>query len=295
MRDPYKVLGVDRTASADAIKKAFRKLAKKHHPDLHPNDKRAAETFKEINAAYDLLSDPVKRGRFDRGEIDASGAERAYTYHEGFAGGGRRGPGAAPFGGDFGSEDIFADLFGRGGRRGGGSLRGTDLRAVLEVGFVDAALGTRKRIMRDGRMLDVTIPPGAENGQTLRLKGQGGPGLGGGPAGDMYVEIKVLPHPLFRREGDDIVMDLPITLPEAVLGAKVTVPVLEGKVALNIPKGANSGTKLRIRGKGIPKRDGSRSDAYVVLVVKLPPEPDAELAGFLARWAPAHPYKVRDE
>jgi DnaJ-class molecular chaperone len=141
----------------------------------------------------------------------------------------------------------------------------------------------------------VVIPPGTENGQTLRLKGQGGAGLGGGPAGDMFFEIKVLPHPRFRREGEDIVMDLPITLAEAALGAKVTVPLLEGKVALNIPKGANTGTKLRVRGKGIPRRDGSRSDVYVVLSVMMPPDVDPELAAFLARWAPSHPYKVRND
>jgi DnaJ-class molecular chaperone len=287
------VLGVERTAGPDAVKKAYRRLAKKHHPDLHPGDRRAPEVFKEINAAYDILSDPDKRARYDRGEIDASGAEqRAYTFQEGFAGGG--GGGGGPFGRDFGADDIFADLFGRASRRSG-RVAGSDLRASLEVSFVDAALGARKRILRDGRSLDVVIPPGTEDSQTLRLKGQGGPGLGGGPAGDMYVEIRVLPHPRFRREGEDIVMDLPITLPEAVLGAKITVPVLEGKVALNIPKGASSGTKLRIRGKGIPRRDGSRSDVYVVLSILLPPEPDAELASFLTRWAPSHPYRVRSE
>ncbi|MFO1189098.1 MAG: J domain-containing protein [Alphaproteobacteria bacterium] len=291
MRDPYTVLGVERSASADAIKKAYRRLAKKYHPDLHPGDKRAADAFKEVNAAYDLLSDATKRARFDRGEIDASGAEqRAYSYQEGFSGGGQAG---APFGHNFGADDIFADLFGR--TRRSGRVRGNDLRTSIEIGFVDAALGARKRIMRDGRSLDVVIPPGTDDGQTLRLKGQGGPGLGGGPAGDMLVEIKVLPHPQFRREGDDIVIDLPISLSEAVLGGKITVPVLEGKVALNIPKGANTGTKMRIRGKGIPRRDGSRSDVYVVLAVMLPPEPDPDLTAFLARWAPSHPYKVRNE
>lgn len=288
MRDPYTVLGIERSASADAVKKAYRRLAKKHHPDLHAGDKRAAETIKEINAAYDLLSDPAKRARFDRGEIDANGAEqRAYSYHEG-------GDGGSPFSRDFGADDIFADLFGR-GKRQSGRMRGSDLRASLEVSFLDAALGARRRVMRDGRSLDVVIPPGTENGQTLRLKGQGGAGLGGGPAGDMFFEIRVLPHPRFQRDGEDIVMDLPITLAEAALGAKVTVSLLEGKVALNIPKGANTGTKLRVRGKGIPRRDGSRSDVYVVLSVMMPPDVDPELAAFLARWAPTHPYKVRND
>lgn len=290
MRDPYTVLGVERTANADAIKKAYRKMAKRHHPDLHAGDKRAAEAIKEINAAYGLLSDPAKRARFDRGEIDANGAEqRAYSYQEG--GGG---PGGSPFSHDFGAEDIFADLFGRGGRRNS-HMRGSDLRASLEVSFLDAALGARKRVMREGRSLDVVIPPGTEDGQTLRLKAQGGAGLGGGPAGDMYFELKVLPHPRFRRDGEDIAMNLSITLAEAVQGAKITVPVLEGQVALNIPKGANTGAKLRIRGKGIPHRDGSRSDVIVELAVTLPPDIDSELAAFIARWAPAHPYKVRNE
>lgn len=290
MRDPYTVLGVERTANADAIKKAYRKMAKRHHPDLHAGDKRAAEAIKEINSAYGLLSDPAKRARFDRGEIDANGVEqRAYSYQEG--GGG---PGGSPFGQDFGTEDIFADLFGRRGRTNS-RMRGNDLRASLEVDFLDAALGARKRVMREGRLLDVVIPPGTEDGQTLRLKAQGGAGLGGGPAGDMYFEIKVLPHPRFRRDGEDIAMDLPITLAEAVQGAKITVPVLEGQVALNIPKGANTGTRLRIRGKGIPRRDGSRSDVIVALTVMLPPDIDSELAAFIARWAPTHPYKVRSE
>jgi len=310
MKDPYQTLGVARTASADEIKKAYRKLAKKLHPDLNPGNKKIEQEFKEVTAAYDLLSDADKRAKFDRGEIDASGAERPgrgfyRSYAESGQGAKYRGGG----GGDesFFGDDIFSDLFGggfgggAGGKRAGGarggprmSIRGADVSYAATADFVEAALGTKKRLtLTDGKTLDVTIPPGTEDGQTLRLKGQGLPGMGGGPAGDAFIEIKVEPHAFFTRQGDDIHLELPVSLPEAVLGASITVPTLDGKVTLKVPAGSNTGTMLRLRGKGVARRDGARGDQYVKLKVVLPEKPDAELREFVERWAEKNAYDAR--
>jgi len=300
MKDPYKTLGVPRDASPEEIKKAYRKLAKKLHPDLNPGNKKIEQEFKEVSAAYDLLSDPEKRARYDRGEIDASGAEQPgrgfyRSYAEGGQGAKYR---SAGMGDSFFGEDIFADLFGFGDRnraRGGArmNIRGADVSYAVTVDFVEAALGTKKRLtLTDGKTLDVTIPPGTEDGQTLRLKGQGLPGMGG-PPGDAFIEVKVKPHPHFTREGNDIHLELPVTLPEAVLGASVTVPTLDGKVSLKVPPGSNTGTVLRLRGKGIPRAGGSRGDQYVKLKVVLPERPDSELSDFIERWSKRHPYDVR--
>jgi len=295
MRDPYEILQVARTASADEIKKAYRKLAKKLHPDLNPGNKAVEQQFKEVSAAYDLLSDPEKRRRYDRGEIDASGMERPQrSYYRNYA---EAGDGAKYW--DFGSEtfsaeDLFADLFGsRRGRGRGVRMRGADVTYTTTVDFLDAARGARRRItLEDGKALDITIPPGTEDGQTLRLKGQGRPGVGGGEAGDAFIEIRVLPHPYFTRQGNDVHLDLPVTLPEALLGATVTVPTIEGKVSLKIPPGSNTGTTLRLRGRGIA-REGQRGDQYVKLRVMLPERPDRDLTDFIRRWAEANPYDVR--
>jgi DnaJ-class molecular chaperone len=298
MPTPYEILGVAPSASADDIKKAYRKLAKKLHPDLNPGNKKVEQQFKELSAAYDLLSDPAKRARFDRGEIDASGAERPdRPFYRRYAEG-REGAKYQDFGVDEDSfvDDLFSNLF-RQQRRSERSmhLRGADVTYVAEVDFVEAAIGSRKRLMlTDGKTLDVTIPPGTEDGQTLRLKGQGLPGAGGGAAGDAYIEIKVAPHPVFSRKGNDVHIDLAVTLPEAVLGATVTAPTIDGPVSLKVPPDSNAGSTLRLKGKGIVDRGGGkRGDQYVHLKVVLPDHADPELKAFLEKWSAQHPYSVR--
>ncbi len=298
MQDPYDVLGVRRGNSDETIRKAYRKLAKKHHPDLNPGKPEAAERFKAINAANDLLSDPEKRARFDRGEIDAEGHEaapRGFWREHGDAGRARGGFANAGAGGGFSAEDLES-LFGQAFRGGGfgedfanATRRGGDVQYSLTVDFLDAARGAVRRLtLPDGRTLDVTIPPGLRDGHVLRLKGQGRPGRNGGPAGDALVEISVAPHPYFRREGDDIVLRLPITLQEAVLGAAVDVPTLQGRVRVTVPAGSANGRRLRLKGRGI----GS-GHQYVELEVVLPRQHEPALAEFLRGWTPAHPFDPR--
>jgi DnaJ-class molecular chaperone len=296
MRNPYEVLGVPRTASADEIKKAYRKLAKKLHPDLNPGNAKIEQQFKEVSVAYDLLSDTAKRGRFDRGEIDAAGNERApFGFQRGH--GGREGGRTQTFEMDdeLPIDDLFASLFGQ--RRGGRNMRmrGADATYSTEVDFVEAALGARKRLtLTDGKTLDVTIPPATEHGQTLRLRGQGMAGASGGPAGDAYIEIRVAPHPVFSRDGNDVRVEAPISLSEAVLGATITVATIDGSVNLKVPAGSNTGTTLRLRGKGIPdRRSKQRGDEYVTLKVMLPDPPDPELKEFVEGWSRRRPYEVR--
>jgi DnaJ-class molecular chaperone len=297
MKDPYQLLGVARDADQETIKKAFRKLAKKLHPDLNPGNKKVEQEFKEVNAAYDLLSDPQKRARFDRGEIDASGAERPErSFYRAYAeGGGNAKYREAEFG-EFSAEDILSELFGRGRRnRQPPRARGEDVSYTLAVSFVDAANGAKKRVtLADGKTLDVTVPPGTEHGQTLRLKGRGMPGIGGGPAGDAYVEIQVEPHAFFTRKDSNVHLEVPVTLPEAVLGASLTVPTVDGKVSIKVPPGSNTGTTLRLKGRGIlDRKSGQRGDQYVTLKVVLPERPDPELAQFLERWSATHGYDPR--
>jgi DnaJ-class molecular chaperone len=300
--DPYTVLGVAREASQDEIRKAYRSLAKKLHPDLNPGNKDAEERFKEVAAAYDLLGDAEKRARFDRGEIDASGTETPHrSYYRDFAeagpeSGARAYESRAGFADFAESDDIFAELFGR-RAAGGGSLRmrGADLPFHLHVDFLDAVNGATRRLsLPDGSTLDVAIPPGIRDGQLLRLKGKGRPGIGGGPPGDALIEIEIMPHPIFRRDGEDIRIELPISLAEAVLGGRVDVPTPTGPVTMTIPKGANSGTILRIRGKGVARRDGTRGDEYVSLTVMLPKTPDPELEKFVAGWAEGKRHNPRE-
>ena len=289
--DPYQLLGVAKTASQDDIQKAYRKLAKKLHPDLNPGNKEAEEKFKEVSAAYDLLGDPEKRGRFDRGEIDASGAEtQRQHYYRDFAEGGQarayaNDSGYADFAGA-GGEDVFADLFGRGGRRANIKMRGQDAHYRLAVAFLDAVNGAVRQLkMPDGSEIKVTIPAGTRDGQTLRLRGKGGPGFNGGPPGDALIEIEVAPHPVFTLKGDDIHVELPVTLAEAVLGGKVNAPTPTGTVSLTIPRGSNSGKVLRLRGKGLAKPGGGHGDQYVTLKVVLPDAPDQALEDFVRDWS----------
>ncbi len=309
-KNPYTVLGVSPSASDADIRNAFRKLAKTYHPDRNPGDKRAEEKFKEISAAFDVVGDADRRRKFDRGEIDADGRERGFAGagHPGgqygrWPGSEQGGPGG--MGGGFGQQeefsdlgDIFADLFGarsrpKGGARAGGraggdgaGLRGRDLRYRLEVDFLEAACGGKKRVtMPDGRALDLTIPPGFEDGQSLRLRGQGEQGLGGGPAGDVYVDVEVRPHDHFDRDGLDIHLEAPISLAEAVLGGKITVPTITGDVALTVPKSASSGAVLRLKGRGVKTSEGRAGDQYVKLRIMLPEGGDAELEEFIRHWS----------
>jgi DnaJ-class molecular chaperone len=297
--DPYTVLGVTKDASQDDIQKAYRKLAKKLHPDLNPGNKQAEEQFKEITAAYDLLGDADKRARFDRGEIDASGAERPrQRYYRDFAEDGgetRYYTGDAGFEDLAGRDDIFAEIFGRAGRGGGAGagagggrtfrMRGADAHYRLEIDFLDAVNGASKEIqLPDGAALKVTIPPGTRDGQILRLRGKGGPGIGGGAEGDALIEIAVAAHPIFTRKGDDIHLEQPIPLAEAVLGGKVQVPTPTGAVTATVPKWSNTGRVLRLKGRGVSRRDGTRGDQYVTLKVMLPQTPDPELEQLIAEW-----------
>jgi DnaJ-class molecular chaperone len=297
-QDPYSVLGVKKDASQEDIQKAYRKLAKKLHPDLNPGNKQAEEQFKAVSAAYELLSDPEKRARFDRGEIDASGQERPqqrYYYRDFAAGAAREHPYASAEGfSDFSDEgDLFSALFGRGGRFNL-RMRGQDVHYRLPVEFLEAVNGTTRRVtLSDGSTVDVKVPPGARDGQLLRLASKGGAGIGGGPPGDAFIEIVVKPHPLFTRKGDDIHLELPVSLSEAVLGGKISVPTPTGTVSMNVPKGSNTGTVLRLRGKGVARADGTRGDAYVKLKVVLPDKPDPELEKFVQNWTAGKAYDPR--
>jgi DnaJ-class molecular chaperone len=297
--DPYTTLGVPRTASEDDIRKAFHKLAKELHPDLHPGDKQAAERFKRVSAAYDVLGDPEKRRRYDRGEIDASGEpRRAYQAHGGpFTGRGQR-PGTGAGAEDFGFSDIFADIFsGPRGPRGarGFGLRGQDVRYTLEIDFLEAITGAKKRVtMPQGGMLDLVVPEGVSDGQILRLKGKGAPGMRGAEPGDALVEIKIRPHRDFKRSGDDILLEVPISLDEAVLGARIEVPTATGRVQLTIPKGTSSGRVFRLRGKGVRNMTtGTTGDQLVTVRIELPETIDDNLAYFMNEWRQKHKYDPR--
>ena len=298
--DPYSVLGISRSASDKDIQRAFRTLAKKLHPDVNPGDDAAAERFKKISQAYELLGDPEKRRRFDAGEIDANGEPR-HAYAGGFGGHPGRGPA-----GDMGFGDIFSDLFGQGGGNRGfpggaggayraGPTRGQDIRYTLDVDFLEAVGGTRKRVsMPGGSTLEMNVPEGVEDGRVLRLKGKGRPGQRGGEAGDALVEIKVRPHKSFVRDGDDIRSDLPISIDEAVLGAKIEVETISGAVNLTIPKGTSSGQTFRLRGKGVRNATtGKNGDHFVAVKIILPDIIDDGLAYYLSEWRQTNGYNPR--
>jgi DnaJ-class molecular chaperone len=324
MRDPYEVLGVAKGANAAAIKSAFRKQAKKLHPDANKQDPKAASKFAELNAAYEILGDEDKRKAFDRGEIDAEGKPR----FQGFAGAGahpggregfenftwntegfqRRGGSARGFGGGGGFEDILKDVFGSmGGRRGrsapgmefepedfGPAGRGADISADLTITLPEAVQGGTKRLrLSTGKELDVRIPSGLTDGQTIRLKGQGMPGVDG-TSGDLLIRVSVAPHPLFKLEGVDLRLDLPITLYEAELGGKVRVPTLDGAVELTIPPHTNSGRTFRLKGKGSATKQ-SKGDLLVTVQVVLPDRSDAEFDELMRKWRNEKPYNPRKD
>jgi DnaJ-class molecular chaperone len=303
-QDPYQILGVKRDATQDEIRRAYRKLAKQHHPDLNPGNKEAEDRFKAVSGANDLLSDAEKRARFDRGEIDASGAEKPpehgyYRQHaEGAQGPRYQRAGGFTDGQEFGGEDmgdIFADLFGqrsggqRGGRGGGAGMRmrGQDRAYSLTVDFVEAAQGAKKRLsLAPDSTLDVTIPAGFQDGQILRLKGKGEEGFGGGPPGDALIEIHVAPHPFFHRDGNDIRVEVPVTVKEAVLGGKITVPTVHGPVAMTVPPQSDAGKTLRLKGRGIAPAKGEKGDQYVTIKIVIGDPADPALESFLKGWEP---------
>ena len=321
MRDPYEVLGVQRGASAAAIKSAYRKLAKKHHPDSNKNDPKAAERFSEINSANEIIGDEDKRKQFDRGEIDAEGKPR----FQGFPGGGdprgraapgggfesysfRSGGGPGAMGGG-GFEDILNGMFGGAAGRGGGARAGRaspfefdsggigldlDLSVAMTVSLEEAVNGAEKRVrLPTGKELNVKIPVGVTGGQQIRLKGQGETAQGH-PPGDLLITISIAPHPFFKVDGSDLRVDLPITLYEAVLGGKVRVPTLGSAVELSIPKNTSSGRTFRLKGKGLPKAGGT-GDLYVTTRIVLPDGNDAELEALMQKWRDGHPYNPRSD
>lgn len=298
MKNPYEILGVSPSVSAAELQSAYRKLAKKYHPDLNPGDKSAEDKFKEISGAYDLLSDAEKRKRFDSGEIDASGAERPQQhYYRDFTSADQNHPYSDTSGfADFmDGEDAFAELLRR-SQQGRANRRGQDMHYRLPIEFVDSIMGASKRLtLPDGSTLDVKIPPGMVDGQTLRLKGKGAPGASKGAAGDALIEVEVLPDPRFTREGDDITLEVPLSLSEAVLGGKIPVATPTGNVTMSVPKGSNTGTTLRLRGKGAPRRGGGHGDQFVKLKVVLPKSPDPDLEAFVSNWAGGKDYNPRED
>jgi DnaJ-class molecular chaperone len=293
MRDPYTILGVTKGASQDDIKKAYRKLAKDLHPDRHPDDARASERFKDVSAAYTLLGDAKQRGRFDRGEIGPDGQEKApQGFYRGGGAGGARGEDFG--GGGRGFDDLFGDMFTnfRGGRQ---QARGRDRKYSLSVSFLEAGRGANRRItLPDGRKLDVRIPAGVEEGQQIRLKGQGEQGGPNGEAGDALIEVSVKTHPLYERRGSDIHIELPISLAEAVLGAKVKAPTIHGDVTVTVPEGSSSGRTLRLKGKGIAaRRNQPAGDQMVRLKIVLPEGQDEDLKNFVRGWKQGESFDAR--
>lgn len=299
----YEVLGVKKDAKQDEIKKTYRKLIKKLHPDLNPGDKNAEDRFKKVSAAYDIVGKPDKRAQYDSGEIDDSGAEKPQQqYYRKYADTDQQHPYNSGAGredmGDL--NDMFSQMFRNRQQAGQGfqqqAFRGTDSRYHMEVSFLEAALGGKKQVqMADGANLNVTIPKGIEDGKTIRLKGKGQTGQNGGPAGDAMIQINVTLDANFIRDDLNIKLTLPITIDEAALGAKVEVPTIHGAVGLTIPAGANSGTVMRLKGRGIENARGQKGDQMVTLQVKMPTNIDPELADFLKDWKQSNQYDPRQK
>ncbi len=314
MRDPYEVLGVPRGASASAIKSAYRKLAKKHHPDNNKNDPKSAARFSELNSANEIIGDEDRRKQFDRGEIDADGKPR----FQGFPGGDPRARGASPGGfesrtfrtggvGGGGFEDILNSMFSGGGMRGarpgagnfefdpGGIALDLDLSVAMTVSLEESVKGAEKRVrLPTGKELNVRIPAGVTAGQQIRLKGQGETAAGHRP-GDLLITVSISPHPFFKVDGSDLRVDLPITLYEAVLGGKIRVPTLGNAVELSIPKNTSSGRTFRLKGKGLPKTAGATGDLFVTTRITLPDGNDSELEALMQKWRDGHTYNPRSD
>jgi DnaJ-class molecular chaperone len=295
MKDPYDVLGVERSASLEDIRKAYRGLAKKLHPDLNPGNRQAEERFKEVASAYDILSDKDKRQRYDDGEIDATGAERPrQRYYKDFASQPDQPYANASGFADFADTDDILSEFLRQQAHARANARGPDLSYRLLVEFLDAVNGGTMRLdLPQGGTLDVRIPPGIAEGQVLRLRGKGAPGFGEGGPGDALVEVSIKPHRFFTRQGDDIHVEVPVTLTEAVLGGRITVPTPTGPVTMTVPKHANTGTVLRLRGKGVARPGGGHGDEFVKLKLMLPDQPDPALETFLSNWEAGKAYDPR--
>lgn len=301
--NPYDILGVKPDASQQEIKAAYRKLAKSLHPDLNPGDKQAESRFKSVSSAFNFLKDEEQRARFDRGEIDATGAEQQQPFYRSYADAGPRHRYYNTSGfSDLGDEsDIFSAFFGQTRDQGFGqrsahrARQNLNVHYSLDVDFLDAARGTKRRVtMPDGTFLDVTVPPGISNGNSLRLKGKGLTDPEGGPRGDAYVKVRILPHSYFVRQGDDIHLEMPITIDEAILGGKITVPTIHGDVVMPVPEGANSGQILRLRGKGIKKQGNTKAgDQLLTLKIVMPEQIDDDLKTFAQGWRKKHAYKVR--
>jgi DnaJ-class molecular chaperone len=327
MRDPYEVLGVKRSASEAEIKSAFRKLAKKHHPDRNADDPKAKERFAELNSAYEIVGDKDKRGQFDRGEIGADGKPRFQGFpgggaggFEGFQGFGRGagpggpgrggartfrwstgGPSAGADGDPFSTDEFVNEILGGLGRGGAATgrarpTRGEDVTATSAVTLEQLVRGEKARVdLPTGRTVDIAVPPGTKPGKVIRLKGQGRPSPSGGPAGDALVTIEFVPHPTFRVDGDALRADVPVTLDEAVLGGKVRVPTLDGPVTMSIPPNSSGGRSLRLKGKGLPKAAGERGDLLVTLKIMLPEGGDKDLEALMKKWREDHRYSVRED
>ena len=303
MKDPYKVLGVSKSTSQADLKKKYRQLAMKLHPDQNPGDDKVAEQFKEVSAAYALLSDEQMKARYDRGEINADGSEKGFSgYQRQQAGGGNPfggggfGVGGNPFGSGFDAEDLFSSIFGGAAARGGARAsrarsaakkRGQDKIYTINIDFLDAVLGSKKQIkLENGKTLNIKTPENVKEGQQIRLKGQGRSGVGGGANGDALIEVNTKKHPYFTRNNNDIVMDLPITLEEAIMGGKVTVPTVNGKIALNIPKNSNSGKTMRLKGRGATDpKSKKKGDQLVKLMVMLPSGKNSDLEKSVKKWS----------
>ena len=297
MRDPYTVLGVDKNTSAADLKKTYRKLAMKLHPDQNPGDDEVAEKFKEVSAAYALLSDEKMKARYDRGEINPDGSEKGFAGYRQNAGAGGNpyanaggAGGFSGFGAGFDAEDLFSSLFG-GGRtrtqRPRAKKRGEDKTYKISIDFLDAVLGSKKQIkLESGKTLNINTPVNVKEGQQIRLKAQGRPGVGGGPNGDALIEVHIKKHPYFTLKDNNIHMDLPITLEEAILGGKVTVPTISGKIALNVPKNSSSGKQMRLKGKGATDPKSKKAgDQVVKLMIMLPEKLDSGLEKNIKKWS----------